>query len=171
MAKKYYGFIKVSHKFLDHPLYKGDGPFNLKEVLLDLTLRAFYQDTTKTFRSNIRTYQRGQVEGSTRQFCEWWNMSRGTVNRRLKVLQENGFIYVESSKMQTVITLVNFKAEQDFEGLGSTTNRTTDSTTDRTIDSTTNSTTDSTNLKKDKESIYKFKKKSKKINPSDFFTE
>lgn len=168
MKKSKQGFIKISRGFLDDPLYTSGEAFSLKDVYIDLTLRAFYQDTTKTFKNKMRTYHRGQVEGSTRQFAEWWNMSRETVLRRLKVLQENGYIYVESTKVQTVITLRKYCMEQDFEGMGCDTDKTTDQTTNQTTHKTTEQTTDKTNYKKDKEVIKKTIKNQKKEPSADF---
>ena len=165
MKKKKQGYIKICHGFLDHPLYVGEQAFNLKEVYLDLNLRAFYQDTTKVYKNRVRTYQRGQVEGSTRQFAEWWNMSRDTVQKRLKALQEIGLIYVESTKVQTVITLRNYCTEQDSFGIGTDTESTTDSTTESTTRYATGQATDQSNLKKDKE-VIKNSEKNQKNKPS-----
>ena len=108
MKNKKVGFIKLSRSFLEHPLYFGEEAFNLKEVYLDLNLRALHKEKTKVFRNKLRTYQRGQVEGSIRQFAEWWHMSVNTARRRLKELEQYGFIYVESTNVNTVITLRNY---------------------------------------------------------------
>lgn len=167
MKKNKKGFIKISKDFIDHPLYSGSDAFNLKEVLIDLTLRAFYTDVQKTYRGQIRYYQRGQVEGSIRQFAEWWNMTKDTATKRLQVLEENGFIYVEKSNLQTVVTLRNYCKEQDFFGLGSDTDLDTDSDTNQDTHYDTESDTDSDNLKKSKEKNKKREKKEKKES-SDF---
>lgn len=168
MKKNKQGFIKISRGFLDDPIYNGNEAFSLKEVYIDLTLRAFYQETSKVYKNKMRTYQRGQVEGSTRQFAEWWNMSRETVSRRLKVLQENGYIFVESSKVQTVVTLRKYCTEQDFEGMGCDTDKTTDKATDKATGQTTDQATDKANYKKDKEVIKKSIKNQKKEPSADF---
>ena len=173
MAKKKIGFIKISREFLHHPYYSDGTPFTLKEVLLDLNLRAYYQDTTKLVKAHSRTYKRGQVQGTIAQMCEWWHMGRGTVYRRLETLQRDGFIYVESSSVNTVVTLIKYGFEQDFEGVGGTTDGTTDRTTDETTSGTTDGTTDGTHYKKSEEDIYKFKRTQNK-NPSgeeSFFVE
>lgn len=173
MAKKKIGYIKVSREFLHHPYYSNGEPFTLKEVFLDLNLRAYYQDTTKMVKQHSRTYKRGQVQGTTEQMSEWWHMSRATVNRRLKALQEDGLIYVDSSSVNTVVTLVKYGLEQDFNGVGDTTADTTADTTNDTTTDTTSDTTADTHYKKSEEDIYKFQKTQNK-NPSggeSFFVE
>lgn len=166
------GFIKISRNFMDDPLYTNGCAFSLKDVLIDLTLRAFYEDTTKTYRNRMRTYKRGQVEGSTRQFAEWWYMSKDTVDRRLQRLQEYGYIYVEKSKDQTVITLVKYGAEQDFLGLGCDTDKDTNKDTDKDTGKDTNKDTNKDNFKKRKEVIKKSSKNQKeKPSALDFFVE
>lgn len=167
------GFIKISRNFMDDPLYTNGCAFSLKEVLIDLTLRAFYEDTTKTYRNKMRTYKKGQVEGSIRQFAEWWSMNKDTVNRRLKLLQEYGYIYVEKSHDQTVVTLVKYGAEQEFLGLGCDTNTDTNTDTDKDADKDTNKDTDTDNFKKNKEIIKKSlrNQKEKPSGHSDFFVE
>ena len=168
MKKIKQGFIKISRGFLDDPIYHDGAAFSLKEVYIDLTLRAFYQETTKAFKSRMRTYQRGQVEGSIRQFAEWWHMSCDTVSRRLKVLQENGYIYIESSKVQTVITLRKYCMEQDFEGIGSYTDKDTDKDTNQYTDKDTHKDTDKDNYKNNKEVIKKSERNQKKEPSADF---
>lgn len=173
MAKKKTGFVKISRDFLHHPYYSNGEPFTLKEVLIDLTIRAYFQDTMKLVKAHSRVYKRGQVQGTTGQMSEWWHMSRATVYRRLERLQEDGFIYVESSGVNTVVTLVKYGLEQDFNGLGDTTADTTGETTDDTTYDTTSDTTADTHYKKSEEDIYKFKKTQNR-NPSgeeSFFVE
>jgi DNA-binding transcriptional MocR family regulator len=160
------GFIKISRNFINDPIYTNGCAFSLKEVLLDLTLRAFYEDTTKNYRNKMRSYQIGQVEGSMRQFAEWWNMSKDTVERRLKVLQEFGYIYVETLQDQTVITLVKYRAEQAFLGLGCDTNKDTNKDTDKDADKDTNKDTNKDNFKKNKKVIKKSSRNQKEKRPA-----
>lgn len=161
MAKKKTGFIKVSRDFLHSPLYTNGTPFNLKEVWLDLNLRAFYQDTQKTYKNKLHTYLRGQVEGSYRQFAEWWCMSKDTVKNRLEELEEAGYIHIISSKGPTVINLPNYGAEQDFSGLGVDTDSYANQDTDSDKVSDTDSDKDSDNYKKGKENNKKSSKNQK----------
>ena len=155
------GYIKVSRDFMYHPLYTNGTPFTLKEVLLDLNLRAFYQDTTKPYMNKMQTYYRGQVEGSIRQMAIWWSMSTNTVENRLDALEEAGYLYKRTIKNHTVITLLEYCDEQDNSGLGSHTELDTDSHTELDKVSHTDSHTDSHNYKKAEESIKKSIKKSK----------
>ena len=171
--KKTNGYIKISRDFMHHPLYTNGMAFTLKEVLIDLNLRAFYQDTQKTYKNTLNTYLRGQVEGSYRQFAEWWCMSKDTVDNRLNALEEGGYIYRTSLQGRTVINLLNYCAEQDNSGLGSDTNQDTNQDTDKDRGSDTKRDTDSDNYKKDKEINKKSLKnqKEKRSARSDFFVE
>ena len=168
MKKKKSGFIKISHDFVDHPLYSGSDAFNLKEVYLDLNLRAFYQDTSKVYRNKLRTYHRGQVEGSIRQFADWWHMTKDTAMRRLRTLQENGLIFIETSNEQTVVTLRNYCTEQDFDGIGCDTNQDTNKDTNQDTHKDTDKDTNSDNLKKTKEVIKNSEKNQKNKPSADF---
>lgn len=162
MKPKKNGYIKVSRSFLHSDIYQTESCFNLKEVYLDLNLRALYADRQKYYRNKLYPYRRGQVEGSLRQFADWWNMNKDTAERRLKNLEENGYIFIDEVGGRTVITLRHYCTEQDFEGLGSDTN--TDSNSDSNSDSDTDNNTDSNsdNYKKVKESTKKDSKNKRK---------
>lgn len=172
MAKTKTGFIKVNRDFMHHPLYSNGTAFNLKEVFLDLNLRALYQDTQKPYRNSMYTYQRGQVEGSIRQFAEWWHMSLETVEKRLNALEECGYITRAMVQGRTVVNLLNYCIEQDNLGLGTNSNPNTDPNTDPNKLPNTDPNSNPNNYKKGKESKYKSIKKEKEKPPAlDFFVE
>ena len=174
MAKgKNKGYIKVSRDFMYHPLYSNGTPFTLKEVFIDLNLRAFYQDTTKPYLNTIHTYLRGQVEGSYRQMAEWWSMSTDTVKKRLDALEEAGYLYRSEVKGRTVINLLEYCVEQDNSGLGAYKDSDKDSDTESYKNTDKVSDKDSDNYKKSEEIMDKSKKKSKRKPAAqrDFFWE
>lgn len=168
MKKQKIGYIKVSRYFLEHPLYSGSEAFNLKEVYLDLNIRAFHKEKTKMYKNKLRTYHRGQVEGSIRQFAEYWHMSINTARKRLEQLQNHGLIIVESTSINTVITLRNYCTEQDSEGLGVNTDCYTDEYTTLHTDEYTDRYTDEYNLKNEEECIKNDNKNEKEKPSADF---
>ena len=168
MKKQKIGYIKVSRYFLEHPLYSGSDAFSLKDVYLDLNIRAYHKEKTKMYKNKLRTYQRGQVEGSIRQFAEWWHMGVNTARRRLEELQRHGLIYVESTNVNTVVTLRNYCIEQDSEGLGWNTDGYTDGYANEYTGGYADGYTDEHNLKNDKECIKNDIKNEKKEPSADF---
>lgn len=162
MAKKNAGYIKVNKNILYNPMYQDGAPFSIGKVLFDLNLRALFVNTDKPYRNRMEHLKRGQVEGSYREMCRWWNLSDKTVDRRLKDLEESGYIYRDILNGRTLITLVKYGLQQDNLGFDYEGDSETHSEGEYEGEYETDSETHSDNFNKDKEYIKNDKKKKKK---------
>lgn len=168
MAKKNTGYIKVSRDLLHSSIWDTDERLTIREIWLDLNLRASYSEQKKVNGNHQFTLHRGQIYASLRQFGYWWNMDKDTARQKLKLLQEMGLIWLDTkSHKQTLVTLVKYGLEQDKNGLSF--DSTSDSSSDDTSDDVSDVTSDAMpDIYKNGKECIKNEERMKKKEPSAF---
>lgn len=130
------GWIKIHRKVLSHPMYYAE-PFTRMQAWFDLLLLASRVPNTLYIRGNRVEIKPGTVAKSKEYLCGRWRWSRGKVNRYLDMLENEGMIVQQKSRVITCISIPNFEYYQ----LDGTTESTTESTTNKTTSRKSNGTT------------------------------
>jgi len=107
---------------VENELYFSE-PFTKRHARQDLVLNANHKDTTIFIRWNEVKINRGQIWWSEITMSKRWTWSRNKVRRFLDWLKTRQQIEQQSSKVTTVITILNYNKYQG--------NETTDGTTER----------------------------------------
>lgn len=108
------GFIKIYRKIEDNILWlSNDEPFDSRSAWIDLILIANHKDNS--FKLGMQTMQvkRGQKWTSSKKLADRWNWSRQKVMKYLRMLQNEGMIYLETSNRGLLINLVNYGIYQE----------------------------------------------------------
>lgn len=140
-------WIKLHRKVIESQVFSDGELFRLWTYLL---VRANYKPS---FFRGVRV-EIGQVAFSQRMLVETLGVSRGTIQRHLKKLEDMGNITVNASRDFSVVTISQWSSYQTADDPVRSTNGTTDEATDRTTngstDRTTNRTTNRTIPKKER---------------------
>lgn len=130
------GWIKIHRQVLHHPMYYAE-PFTRMQAWFDLLLLANIDARAISVRGIRLEIKRGMVVNSKDWLAGRWRWSRGKVTRYLDMLETDGMIEQQKSRVITCISIRNF----DHYQLDGTTNGTTNSTTNGATNGATNSTT------------------------------
>lgn len=137
------GWIKIHRKVLSHPMYYAE-PFTRMQAWFDLLLLASRLPNVLYIRGNRVEIKPGTVAKSKEYLCGRWRWSRGKVNRYLDMLENEGMIVQQKSRVITCISIPKFEYYQLDGTTESTTGSTTNKTTSRKSNGTTGRTPDST---------------------------
>lgn len=138
-------WIKLHRKVIESQVFSDGELFRLWTYLL---VRANYKPS---FFRGIKI-EIGQVAFSQRMLVETLGVSRGTIQRHLKKLEDMGNITVNASRDFSVVTISQWSSYQTADDPVRSTNGTTDEATDRTTNGSTNGTTNRTIPKKERSS-------------------
>lgn len=144
------GWIKIHRKVLSHPMYYAE-PFTRMQAWFDLLLLASRLPNVLYIRGNRVEIKPGTVAKSKEYLCGRWRWSRGKVNRYLDMLENEGMIVQQKSRVITCISIPKFEYYQ----LDGTTESTTDSTTNKTTSRRSNGTTGRTTNETSNGELYK----------------
>ena len=136
-------WIKLHRKVIESQVFSDGELFRLWTYLL---VRANYKPS---FFRGIRI-EIGQVAFSQRMLVETLGVSRGTIQRHLKKLEDMGNISVNASRDFSVVTINQWSSYQTADDPVRSTNGTTDEATDRTTNGSTDRTTNRTIPKKER---------------------
>lgn len=136
------GWIKIHRKVLSHPMYYAE-PFTRMQAWFDLLLLASRLPNVLYIRGNRVEIKPGTVAKSKEYLCGRWRWSRGKVNRYLDMLENEGMIVQQKSRVITCISIPKFEYYQLDGTTESTTGSTTNKTTSRKSNGTTGRTPDS----------------------------
>lgn len=128
------GWIKIHRKVLSHPMYYAE-PFTRMQAWFDLLLLTSRLPNVLYIRGNRVEIKPGTVAKSKEYLCGRWRWSRGKVNRYLDMLENEGMIVQQKSRVITCISIPKFEYYQLDGTTESTTGSTTNKTTSRTPDS------------------------------------
>lgn len=107
------GFVMIDRALLDHWVWTAE-PFSKGQAWVDLILMANHKKNKVLISGKLIEVDRGSKITSTRSLAERWKWNRRTVNRFLKLLQDDGMIVYEKCTTQyTAITIVNYTKWQD----------------------------------------------------------
>lgn len=108
------GYIKLYRKFADNEIFTDSEPFDKRSAWVDLIMTANHKDGF-VFRGMTKyVIKRGQRITSLGKLAERWRWGERKVKAYLKMLENEGMIYLEVSNRGLLITIVNYGLYQDF---------------------------------------------------------
>ena len=112
MAKKNTGWVKISREIVGHWVF--DDP-NCLKLWIWLICTVNHKDAKVPINSEVLVVHRGQTYTSIREIASTLGMSRNTATKKLKMMQDDGMIFMDSrKKCGTLITVLNYALYQDF---------------------------------------------------------
>ena len=109
------GYIKLFRKIEDCDVF--DEPVNRFRAWIDLLLMVNHKDRIIPIGKSQNIHvKRGQKWTSFEKLSKRWNWSYKTVQGYMKMLENEGMIYLETSKRGILVTVVNYGKYQDFDG-------------------------------------------------------
>jgi hypothetical protein len=110
------GYVLIARGFLNHPLFKPQGPYSRAEAWLWLIEAAAFKDRSvpvlaRNQRKRVRI-ARGELSYSVRYLANSWQWSPNRVVRFLSELQTDRSIETRTDTGQTVISLCNYETYQ-----------------------------------------------------------
>lgn len=103
------GFIKLSRKFFENPLWKEARVYSRAEAWLDLIQMARFDSSNESYKGRDLIVRRGEVMISRRYLEKRWNWGSTKVNNFLKMLLSNHMTNQKQTNGQTIITLINYE--------------------------------------------------------------
>ncbi|MCD3204030.1 DnaA N-terminal domain-containing protein [Clostridium botulinum] len=105
------GWIKIYRNIQEHWIWQN--PQKLK-WWLDILLLANYKDNKFLLGNEVITIERGEHHTSELKLAERWGVSKTTVRKFLKLLEEENMIELKKSKKGTTFKVTNYNDYQDF---------------------------------------------------------
>lgn len=109
------GFIKLSRKYFDNPLWKENRTYSRSEAWLDLIGSALIDDLKVFIKGQDIEVQRGEIAASRRFLEKRWGWGSTKVTNFLGYLIKNGMITTRKTNGQTIITLVNYGVYNNYK--------------------------------------------------------
>ena len=110
---KEYGYITISRRLFDGPLWSEERQLSLAEAWLWLIKEARFEvaSAKELIGGKMVTWSRGQLPGSVRYLATRWHWTIGKVQRYLEMLEREEMIkrHIDGNSGQTIITLVNYE--------------------------------------------------------------
>ncbi|EPS56793.1 TPA: DnaD domain protein [Clostridium botulinum] len=105
------GWIKLYRNIQDHWIWQD--PQKLK-WWLDILLLANHKDNKFLLGNELMQLERGEHHTSELKLAERWGVSKTTIRRFLKLLENDGMIELKKSKKGTTLKVSNYSDYQDF---------------------------------------------------------
>lgn len=118
------GFFKIQREYLETSEWQNGNPFDEAKAWIDIVGRANYAEAERFYKGKYQRVHRGQLATSELELANRWNWSRGRVRRYLANLVRAQRVTIDSTKVGTIITVVNYDIYQEKR----TKKRTTDGT-------------------------------------------
>lgn len=106
------GWISLHRSIQSHWLWK-DVPYDKLKAWLDLLMLANFEDKKTTYKGEIITLKRGDVNLSIAYLADRWRWDRKTVRNFLRLLEKDGMVITKTTTHGTTITIVNYDFFQD----------------------------------------------------------
>lgn len=108
------GWVKLYRSIRDHWVYEDR---LLYFIWLDLIMRANHKERKIVVKGKLIVLHPGQFWTSIRRLAVEWGLDKDTVSKKLKILQSDDMIYVDSRpRYGTMITVRNYGLYQGFSG-------------------------------------------------------
>ncbi len=108
------GWIKLHRSIRKHWIFQD--PVLLR-IWLDLLLSANHEPGKIIVKNQLIEIGRGQFWTSVRKLAVRWDLNKETVQTKLRLLQSDGMIYVDSRQgYGTLLTIRNYSVYQGFDG-------------------------------------------------------
>lgn len=108
------GYVKMFRCIEDNILWQSDEPFCRRAAWEDLIMLANHDDNEFLIGSQKIVVKRGQHWTSIVKLMNRWHWSERKLLTYLKLLENEGMIYLETTNRGSMITLVNYGKFQDF---------------------------------------------------------
>ena len=106
------GFIKLPRSITEMDGYFGE-PFSRVQCWIDLLLLAQWQDNRTFFKRGKKVVlKRGQIAISLKDLADRWSLAINTVRSRLADFVSEGKIDIQKSNLISIISIVNYDADQ-----------------------------------------------------------
>lgn len=106
MANK--GYILLHRQIQDHWLWTSNDKFDDRSAWIDLLLMVNHDDSKVPFNKGYITVKRGQHLTSQVKLAARWHWTRDRIKRFLKRLENDGMIVTDTTRNNTLITVVNY---------------------------------------------------------------
>lgn len=107
------GYIKLSRKYFDNPLWTEPRVYSRAEAWIDLIQSAKFEAQSLILDGRAIEVQRGEIVASRRYLEIRWKWSNTKVDNFIKLLVDQGMISKRNAKGNTVLTLTNFSTYND----------------------------------------------------------
>lgn len=108
------GYAKIFRCIEDNFLWRTKEPYCKRAAWMDLILLVNYKDNDFCMGNRKIVVKRGQHWCGQEELQKRWRWSEKKVRDFLRLLENEGMIYLETSNMGSMITLVNYGKYQDF---------------------------------------------------------
>lgn len=105
------GWIKLYRNIQDHWIWQDSQKL---KWWLDIILLANHKDNKFLLGNELMQLERGELHTSELKLAERWGVSKTTVRRFLKLLEDDGMIELKKSKKGTTLKVSNYSNYQDF---------------------------------------------------------
>ena len=105
------GWIKLHRQIIENEFYFSER-FTKSQAWIDLLLLANHKNHTLFIRGNEINLKRGQLCYSQRTLAQLWGWNERTVKKFLNLLKKREMIHYKSTKVTTVITILNWDLYQ-----------------------------------------------------------
>ncbi|EHN17110.1 DnaD domain protein [Clostridium sporogenes] len=105
------GWIKLYRNIQDHWIWQDSQKL---KWWLDIILLANHKDNKFLLGNELMQLERGEHHTSELKLAERWGVSKTTVRRFLKLLEDDGMIELKKSKKGTTLKVSNYSDYQDF---------------------------------------------------------
>ena len=109
------GWLKFHRQITEHWLYQEKRVFSKYEAWLDIILHTNHADNKFLIKGELIDCKAGQTARSQVTLAKSWNWGRKKVANFLMLLQKDGMIYVETTKVTTILTIVNWENFQNSD--------------------------------------------------------
>ena len=106
-------FFKVSRDIFNSDIWKDAEPYDRRSAWIYLIGMANFKTSTKVYKGQVQTTERGQVQTSVEKLAAEWRWSRGRVRRYIRLLERLGMVQSNGTPNGTTLTLENYAKYQD----------------------------------------------------------
>ena len=132
MANK--GYILLHRQIQEHWLWTSNDKFDDRSAWIDLLLMANHDDGKVPFNKGYITVKRGQHLTSQVKLAARWHWTRDRIKRYLKRLENDGMIVTDTTRNNTLVTIVNYDNYQTYRPTNKATDNAPDKATDKATD-------------------------------------
>jgi DNA replication protein DnaD len=105
------GWLKLHRKIVSDPMWLTE-KFNKAQAWIDLLILAGHKENTVKIKGHLIVLKPGQLCYSMKSLAHRWKWHRSTVLNYLNELKSGNKVYIQISRVTTIITIVNWKKYQ-----------------------------------------------------------
>ena len=109
------GYIKLFRSIEDNWMWNEKRKFSKAEAFIYMLLAANHKERKVTIGNEMLTVKRGAFITSQRKLLTAWGWGTAKVRAFLDVLKKDGMIQLQTDRMKTVISIINYETYQDAD--------------------------------------------------------